>query len=116
MQKEHAIKGGAMRIIFLLILITITACGAPQPAETPTPAPVHTPNPTPNPGGKTSFAEAQRIMQSYCVECHASAAFTKSEQALTASSSKSRVQNSTMPPPYATPLPAGDKAKFLNFF
>jgi hypothetical protein len=100
----------------LALLFVMTACGAPQPQETQVPVPQPTPGPGPNPGGKTSFAEAQRIMQTYCVECHASAAFTKSEQALVASSSKSRVQNSTMPPPYATPLPAGDKAKFLNFF
>jgi mono/diheme cytochrome c family protein len=102
----------------LALLFVITACGAPQPqaVDNPAPAPQPTPGPNPNPGGKTSFAETQRIMQTYCVECHASAAFTKSEQALIASSSKSRVQNSTMPPPYATQLPAGEKAKFLNFF
>lgn len=103
------------RLIALLFIIT--SCGAPQPqAEDPAPLPQPSPGPVPNPGGKTSFAEAQRIMQAYCIDCHASAAFTKSEQALIASSSKSRVQNSTMPPPYATPLPAGEKAKYLNFF
>lgn len=102
----------------MLFLFLLTACGAPAPQEAPAPVPGPTPgpNPNPNPGGKTSFAEAQGIMQKYCVECHASAAFTKSEQALIASSSKSRVQNSTMPPPYATPLPAGEKARFLGFF
>jgi len=102
----------------MLFLFLLTACGAPAPQEAPAPlpGPVPGPNPNPNPGGKTSFAEAQGIMQKYCVECHASAAFTKSEQALIASSSKSRVQNSTMPPPYATPLPAGEKARFLGFF
>lgn len=102
----------------MLFLFLLTACGAPAPQEAPAPVPgpAPGPNPNPNPGGKTSFAEAQGIMQKYCVECHASAAFTKSEQALIASSSKSRVQNSTMPPPYATPLPAGEKARFLGFF
>jgi hypothetical protein len=102
----------------MLFLFLVSACGAPAPQEAPAPlpGPAPGPNPNPNPGGKTSFAEAQGIMQKYCVECHASAAFTKSEQALIASSSKSRVQNSTMPPPYATPLPAGEKAKFLGFF
>jgi hypothetical protein len=104
-----------MRLLALLFIV-MTGCGAPQAQETQAPTPQPTPNPTPNPGGKTSFAEAQRIMQTYCIECHASAAFTKTEQALIASSSKSRVQNSTMPPPYATPLPAGEKTKFLNFF
>lgn len=107
---------------FLLLMISFSilfSCGAPQPeAQPPAPAPGPGPgpNPNPNPGGKTSFAEAQGIMQKYCVECHASAAFTKSEQALVASSSKSRVQNSTMPPPYAGQMSAGDKTKFLNFF
>jgi hypothetical protein len=55
-------------------------------------------------------------MQNYCAECHAGAAFVKSEAGLIASSAKARVQNASMPPPYAEPLPAGDKAKFLNFF
>lgn len=105
-----------MKHAMLFLFLILTSCGAPAPQETPVPAPFPTPGPNPNPGGKTSFAEAQGIMQKYCVECHASAAFTKSEQALIASSSKSRVQNSTMPPPYATPLPAGEKARFLNFF
>jgi mono/diheme cytochrome c family protein len=102
----------------LMALLFLAGCGAAPQAQTEPPSTVPNPPGPVNPptGGKTSFAEAQRIMQTYCIECHASAAFTKSEQALIASSSKSRVQNSSMPPPYATPLPAGDKAKFLNFF
>jgi hypothetical protein len=100
-----------------LFLAFVTSCGAPtQQAESPAPIPTPQPTGTPNPGGKTSFAEAQGIMQEYCSECHAGAAFTKSETALRASSAKSRVQNSTMPPPYANPISSGEKAKFLNFF
>lgn len=108
-----------MKFFLFLVSCILFSCGAPQaqePVPVPQPVPGPNPNPNPNPGGKTSFAEAQSIMQKYCVECHASAAFTKTEQALVASSSKSRVQNSTMPPPYATPMAAGDKSKFLNFF
>lgn len=103
--------------LLIAFFILLVACGAPtQQQQTPQPGPQPTPTPNPNPGGKTSFADAQAIMQKYCVECHASAAFTKNEQALVASSAKSRVQNSTMPPPYSTQLSAGDKQKFLGFF
>jgi hypothetical protein len=106
------------RILFAIALAIFYACGAPAPQQQgPQPSgPQPTPTPTPNPGGKTSFADASAIMQKYCVECHATAPFTKSEQALVASSSKNRVQNSTMPPPYATQMAAGDKQKFLSFF
>lgn len=102
----------------MLFLFLLTACGGPSTVETekPLPQPSPGPNPNPGPGAKPNFSEVQSIMQKYCIECHASAAFTKNEQALVASSSKSRVQNSTMPPPYATQLPAADKARFLNFF
>lgn len=105
-----------MRFIALVFLITAFACGAPPAPEQKTPGPVPVPNPKPQPGGKTSFADAQSIMQNYCVECHSGAAFIKSESALIASSAKARVQNASMPPPYAEPIPASDKAKFLNFF
>jgi|SRR6478609_3121538 len=101
----------------LAIVFLIVSCGGPAPqqqAQQPIPGP--TPTPTPQPGGKTSFADAQSIMKNYCNDCHATAAFTKTEQALIASSAKSRVQNSTMPPPYASQMSAGDKTKFLGFF
>lgn len=104
-----------MRILMIAFCFLLS-CGAPVPQEEKQPAPAPSPNPKPQPGGKTSFADAQGIMQNYCSECHAGAAFTKSETALVASSAKARVQNGSMPPPYAEPLPAGDKAKFLGFF
>jgi len=105
-----------MRLLILAFCFLLS-CGAPAPQEENTkPGPVVPPNPKPQPGGKTSFAEAQGIMQKYCAECHAGAAFVKSESGLIGSSAKARVQNASMPPTYADPLPAGDKAKFLNFF
>ena len=102
----------------LLPFLLLIGCGGTpqQPQSDPVPIPQPTGTPPPNPGGKTSFAEAQGIMKEYCAECHANAGFTKSEAALRASSAKSRVQNSTMPPPYANPIDATDKAKFMNFF
>lgn len=109
--------GVTMKFLIGFLILILSACGAPapqQPGQTNNPQP--TPTPTPNPGGKTTFADEQGLMQKYCVECHASAAFTKQEQALIASTAKSRVQNATMPPPYATQMSAGDKQKFLNFF
>lgn len=105
-----------MKLLIAFIMLFVVSCGAPTPQQGQQPQPQPTVTPTPNPGGKTSFADASAIMQKYCVECHASAAFTKSEQALIASSSKNRVQNSSMPPPYATQMQAADKAKFLGFF
>jgi hypothetical protein len=106
-----------MKFIFALLFLLLASCGSPvqqQPPDTQQPSPG--PTPTPTPGGKTSFADAQKLMQSYCIECHASAAFTKTSEALITSSAKARVQNSTMPPPYANQMSAGDKAKFLGFF
>lgn len=110
-------------ILFMLVFLLVASCGsAPVPEEkAPVPVPNPNPNPNPQPGGKTSFADAKKVMDSYCVDCHGGAAFTKSEAGLIASSAKpggakERVQNGSMPPPYAEPLPAGDKAKFLNFF
>jgi hypothetical protein len=101
----------------LLFLVLVVACGgAPAPQATQQPQPTPGPTPTPTPGGKTSFADAQKIMQTYCIECHASAGFIKNEQALVASSAKARVQNTTMPPPYSNQMSAGDKQKFLGFF
>lgn len=106
-----------MKLLLAILIMIAVSCGSPvQQGQQPQPQPQPSPTPSPNPGGKTSFADAQGIMQKYCVECHASAAFTKSEQALVASSAKSRVQNSTMPPPYSTQMSAGDKQKFLGFF
>lgn len=107
-----------MKKILMVMALFLASCGgAPVPQEKqPTPVPNPNPNPNPNPGGRTSFADAQKVMQNFCVDCHAGAAFTKVESALTASSAKQRVQNGSMPPPYADPLPAGDKAKFLGFF
>jgi mono/diheme cytochrome c family protein len=103
------------RILSLSFLIMTLSCGAPEADKEPTePAPQPTPSPTP--GGRTSFAEAQSIMQSYCAECHANAGFIKSETALKASTAKARVQNATMPPPYADQMSAADRGKFLNFF
>jgi len=106
-------------VVRWLLLCMLVSCGV-QPAQTPVEQKPPTPggggDPDPDPNGKASFSDAQSVMQKYCVDCHASAAFTKNEQALIGSSAKSRVQNATMPPPYATPLPAAEKAKFLNFF
>ncbi len=100
----------------IILLLFLFSCGAPVVEKQADPIPIPAPNPKPNPGGKTSFAEAQSIMQTYCFDCHANAAFTKNETALVASSAKSRVQNSTMPPPYANQMSASDKQKFLGFF
>lgn len=105
---------------YLIALISgILSCGAPQvekheyekPPQNSSPPQVIVPQ-----TGKPSFAEEQQIMQKYCVECHASSAFTKSEQALIGSTAKQRVQNATMPPNYATQLAAADKARFISFF
>jgi mono/diheme cytochrome c family protein len=103
-------------ILFLFMMFLAFSCGAPVAEKEPEPAPQPKPSPSPNPGGKTSFAEAQAIMQTYCSECHAAAGFTKSEAGLKASSAKARVQNSTMPPPYAEQMSAADKGEFLGFF
>jgi len=107
-----------MRFLIAMLIMIMTGCGAPAPQQQGQQPgqPQPTLTPTPNPGGKASFSDAQALMQKYCVECHATAAFTKNEQALIASSAKNRVQNSTMPPPYSTQMSAGDKQKFLTFF
>lgn len=106
-----------MKFAILVLTMMITACGGYETTSEPPagPAPLPTPTPTPGPGGPTSFADVSRIMQQYCVECHAGAAFTKSEQQFRASSSKARVQNGTMPPPYAKQMDAATKQKFLGF-
>lgn len=107
--------------ILIIALSIVSSCGAPQETE-PTPVPPAqplpgpTPGPTPTPGGKPAFAEMQTLMQKYCVECHAAAGFTKSEAALIGSSSRQRVQNATMPPPYALQMTPADKARFSSFF
>lgn len=103
------------KIMFFGMMFLSLSCGAPV-ADKETPQPVPQPKPTPSPGGKTSFADAQSIMQSYCAECHANAGFIKSETALKASTAKARVQNATMPPPYADQMNATERGKFLNFF
>lgn len=101
--------------IFVLALIIMTACGGYETSSQPPAGPAPLPTPTPGPGGPTSFAEISQIMTQYCVECHAGAAFTKTEQQFRASSSKARVQNGTMPPPYATQMDPASKQKFLSF-
>lgn len=101
----------------IAFILGVLSCGAPQaqlapPAKEPVPGP----GPGPKPVGKPSFAEEQQIMQKYCIDCHASAAFTKSETALIASTAKNRVQNATMPPPYSVQMSPADKARFVSFF
>lgn len=110
--------GSIMKIATFVLALILTACGGYETSSEPPagPAPLPTPAPTPGPGGgQTSFADVSRIMTQYCVECHAGAAFTKTEQQFRASSSKARVQNGTMPPPYATQMDATSKQKFLGF-
>ncbi len=104
-------------ILFLIMLAFTFSCGSPQPEPAAgVPDPIPQPTPKPGTGSGTSFAEAQSIMQEYCAECHANAGFLKTEAALKASSAKARVQNSSMPPPYANPMGAAEKQKFLGFF
>lgn len=108
-----------MRMVLMILVMLLTACGGYETKDNQAgPAPVPTPQPTPGPGpgpGAVSFADVTQIMNQYCVDCHAGAAFTKSEQAFRAGSAKARVQNGTMPPPYAPPMDAASKQKFLSF-
>lgn len=106
-----------MKFFTFVLALIISSCGGYETSsEQPTgPDPLPTPAPTPGPGGPTSFADVTKIMNQYCVECHAGAAFTKTEQQFRASSSKARVQNGTMPPPYASQMDANSKQKFLSF-
>lgn len=99
-----------------VVMLLLTACGGYETSSQPPAgtAPLPTPTPTPTPG-PTSFADVSKIMAQYCVECHAGAGFTKTEQQFRASSAKARVQNGTMPPPYATQMDATSKQKFLSF-
>lgn len=106
-----------MRFYFLIAFVLgVLSCGSPQAERPQYSEPAPQPRPIPTPGGKPSFAEMQSIMQKYCVDCHSSAAFIKSETALIASTAKTRVQNATMPPPYAGQVSAADKARFISFF
>lgn len=105
--------------IFWIVMLSILAnsCGGYETKSEAPASPAPTPNPTPNPGPgtPTDFAEITRLMSQFCVECHAGAGFTKTEQQFRASSAKARVQNGTMPPPYATQMDATSKQKFLSF-
>lgn len=104
-----------LKIFAASLLLILVSCGGYETSSEPPAGPAPTPTPTPGPGGPTSFADVSRIMNQYCVECHAGAAFTKTEAQFRASSSKARVQNGTMPPPYATQMDATSKQKFLSF-
>lgn len=106
-----------MRFYFIIYFVLgVLSCGSPQAESPKYSEPAPQPRPIPTPVGKPSFAEEQSIMQKYCAECHASAAFTKNETALIASTAKNRVQNATMPPPYAGQMSPTDKARFISFF
>src|SRR6188768_3182760 len=103
-----------MKQLIFLVVAFIYGCGSSQQQPVQQiPQPNPTPTPSPTPGGQPTFADIQAIMGRSCISCHANAAFTKTEQALKGSSARSRVQNATMPPPYATQLSAADKQTFL---
>lgn len=70
-----------------------------------------------NQGGRTSFTEAQGIMNQYCASCHSNAGFLQSGAALRQSSVRSRVANRTMPTLNAPrQMPDADRNRLLNFF
>lgn len=72
---------------------------------------------TQQPGERTSFTEAQGIMNQYCSSCHSNAGFLQSGAALRNSSVRSRVSNRTMPTLNAPRrMPDGDRNRLLNFF
>lgn len=105
------------RLFFLgMFAISFWGCGSEREVEPKTPLP--TPKPTPGPGGETDFTDVQAITSQFCVRCHSTSQFLKSETAWRSSEAKARVGNSSMPPPAtneARNITAADRAVLVNF-
>lgn len=99
----------------ILIVLFLVGCGSDSKEVTDDRRP--TPEPPGDDDTETSFADMQALHQEYCIACHASSAFTQSEQQLKGSSAKQRVQNKSMPPPNAPKkMSDEDRENYLSFF
>lgn len=91
-------------------------CGSQREVEPKTPVPQ--PTAGPSPGGPIAFAEVQKLTTDYCLRCHTTSQFLKTEDAWRQSAAKTRLSNQSMPPP-GTPearnLTAADRQKLISF-
>jgi hypothetical protein len=108
-----------MRFILLLFMIS---CGQEKPHIKYVEAPPvqQPPNAQPNPGSGSddvTYTEMQRLLDTYCSQCHSSAPFMQSEANLRRSSAKDRIWSRNMPPNNAqTELGETDRKKMILFF
>lgn len=107
------------------LCLFLTACGTERQVETAngtggnggTTAPAPTTPVTPGTGA-TSFAELLPTLNTYCVPCHQSSAYFKSEAAFRASDAQERAASGNMPPPVskeAKNLSATDRKRIVGF-
>ena len=107
-----------MKVIFFLLVLL--GCGSGKTEYVQSPGSGQRPgggtggDPT---TGKASFAEAQQIMNQYCLACHANAPWLSSERGLRQSSVRTRTANRNMPPLNAPQqMPEDARARLLSFF
>ena len=100
---------------YVLLVAFLMSCGSEREIEVAGQG-----GPVAPPSGEdvATFAEVKPLINTYCVPCHASDAFTKSSTGWFASAAPVRTRNLSMPPPasnQAKTLSAVDRQKLLNF-
>jgi hypothetical protein len=103
-----------MRLFLLILLLLSNGCGSRREVDGPTPQPTV----KPTPGGDISFQDVQAITSQFCIRCHTTSQFLKSETAWRASEAKQRVSNGSMPAAgsaEARAITAADRGVLVNF-
>ncbi len=102
-------------LFFLFPMFALVGCGSQREVEPKAPIPQPTGQPNP---GSTSFADVQKITTDYCLRCHTTSQFLKSEAGWRGSAAKERLSNNSMPPagtPEARNLSQADRNKLIAF-
>lgn len=82
-----------LKNLFYVVLF-VGGCGSERQIEPK--APIPSPTQTPLPGG-IQFSQVQGITGTYCLRCHSTSQFLKSEQAWRSSDARARLTARTMP-------------------
>jgi hypothetical protein len=101
-----------------LILFLMMGCGQDHIVDKPTPVPIQNPQPNPDsgPGQTVSYQKVSAYLNTYCSQCHSSAAFMTSELALRGSGAKNQLASKRMPPANAGKvLPDNVRTEILGF-
>ena len=102
-----------MKRLYLIAVLFLGACGGTEAAP-----PLAPPDLPPDDGTPLSFTDVSKITKIYCLPCHASSPYFKTEAAFRASQAQERAGNRSMPPQVsaeAANLSDADRARLVAF-